>query len=327
MRGRVASLLEVGTGFHPELSGRENIYLNGAILGMKKSEIDRKFDEIVSFAEVDAFIDTPVKRYSSGMYVRLAFAVAAHLEPEILIIDEVLAVGDLAFQKKCLGKMDEVARGGRTVIFVSHNMGAVSQLCETVAVLDAGRMLFRGSAEEGVETFSRQLLGTANGSGGRLPHVIYCAPEGAPAEPSAITRIEMLDANGRPKGVVATWDTIVIRIVFSCEKRILRGSVVLRFDLPAGPTVILLSTQPDGALPLTFEVGEQYVECAIEKLPLAAGQYMIHAGLAIPNAEWLWRKEIGFLTVMPADVYESGLAPKVPRTLIALKHTWMRPKQ
>ena len=130
LRGRVASLLEVGTGFHPELSGRENIYLNGAILGMRKAEIDRKFDEIVAFSEIEEFLDTPVKRYSSGMYVRLAFAVAAHLEPEILIVDEVLAVGDYAFQKKCLGKMHDVAAGdGRTILFVSHNMGAMAQLC------------------------------------------------------------------------------------------------------------------------------------------------------------------------------------------------------
>lgn len=140
VRGRVASLLEVGTGFHPELSGRENIYLNGAILGMTKAEIKAKFDEIVSFAEVEKFLDTPVKRYSSGMYVRLAFAVAAHLEPEILIVDEVLAVGDAQFQKKCLGKMQQVAKGdGRTVLFVSHNMGAVTQLCNTALFLAVGR--------------------------------------------------------------------------------------------------------------------------------------------------------------------------------------------
>src|SRR5208282_3348963 len=129
LRGRVASLLEVGTGFHPELTGRENIYLNGAILGMTRAEITRRFDEIVAFSEVEKFLDTPVKRYSSGMYVRLAFAVAAHLEPEILLVDEVLAVGDLAFQKKCLGKMSEVARGGRTVVFVSHNMPSINRLC------------------------------------------------------------------------------------------------------------------------------------------------------------------------------------------------------
>ena len=134
--GRVGSLLEVGTGFHPELTGRENIYLNGAILGMKRAEIDRKFDEIVAFSEVEKFLDTPVKRYSSGMYVRLAFAVAAHLEPEILMVDEVLAVGDAEFQKKCLGKMGRVAREGRTVLFVSHNMDAILSLCQGVLVFE-----------------------------------------------------------------------------------------------------------------------------------------------------------------------------------------------
>ena len=147
LRGRVASLLEVGTGFHPELTGRENIYLNGAILGMTRREIARKFDEIVAFAEVEKFLDTPVKRYSSGMYVRLAFAVAAHLEPEILIVDEVLAVGDAEFQKKCLGKMDEVSRReGRTVLFVSHNMGAVGKLCGPAVWLDQGSILDHGPA-------------------------------------------------------------------------------------------------------------------------------------------------------------------------------------
>ena len=144
IHGRVGSLLEVGTGFHSELTGRENVYLNGAILGMKKTEIDRKFDEMIAFAEVEKFIDTPVKRYSSGMYVRLAFAVAAHLEPEILIIDEVLAVGDLNFQNKCLGKMEDVAREGRTVLFVSHNMGAISNLCMTGMLIDNGRLINRG---------------------------------------------------------------------------------------------------------------------------------------------------------------------------------------
>jgi len=138
IHGRVGSLLEVGTGFHPELTGRENVYLNGAILGMHRTEIDRKFDEIVAFAEIEKFLDTPVKHYSSGMYVRLAFAVAAHLDPEILLVDEVLAVGDAAFQRKCLGKMDSVGKEGRTVLFVSHNMAAVTNLCDWGLLLDAG---------------------------------------------------------------------------------------------------------------------------------------------------------------------------------------------
>jgi lipopolysaccharide transport system ATP-binding protein len=153
IRGRVGSLLEVGTGFHPELTGRENIYLNGAILGMKKSEIEQKFDEIVAFAEVEKFIDTPVKRYSSGMYVRLAFAVAAHLESEILIVDEVLAVGDAAFQKKCLGKMGDVARQGRTILFVSHNMAAVRNLCSRAMLLKNGRIEWSGAVEDVVRAY------------------------------------------------------------------------------------------------------------------------------------------------------------------------------
>jgi lipopolysaccharide transport system ATP-binding protein len=150
LRGRAASLLEVGTGFHPELTGRENVYLNGAILGMSREEIRRKFDEIVSFAEVERFLDTPVKRYSSGMYVRLAFAVAAHLEPEILIVDEVLAVGDMQFQRKCLGRMEEASRSGRTILFVSHNMGAITALCDRCIVLNEGRISYDGSPAEGV---------------------------------------------------------------------------------------------------------------------------------------------------------------------------------
>ena len=150
INGRVASLLEVGTGFHPELTGRENIYLNGAILGMTRSEIKTRFDEIVDFSEIEKFLDTPVKRFSSGMYVRLAFAVAAHLEPEILIVDEVLAVGDAQFQKKCLGKMEEVGKEGRTVLFVSHNLAMISNLCQTGMVLDEGRLEFNGLVSDAV---------------------------------------------------------------------------------------------------------------------------------------------------------------------------------
>jgi lipopolysaccharide transport system ATP-binding protein len=157
IRGRVGSLLEVGTGFHPELTGKENIYLNGAILGMRRSEIERQFDEIVAFAEVEKFIDTPVKHYSTGMYLRLAFAVAAHLEPEILLVDEVLAVGDLAFQKKCLGKMGEVAQQGRTVLFVSHNMSAVKELCQRGILLEFGKVVFNGESALCIAEYMKHL--------------------------------------------------------------------------------------------------------------------------------------------------------------------------
>ncbi len=164
IRGRVASLLEVGTGFHAELTGRENIYLNGAILGMTREEIKRKFDEIVAFAEIEKFLDTPVKRYSSGMYVRLAFAVAAHLDPEILIVDEVLAVGDAEFQKKSLGKMGEVAKGGRTVLFVSHNLAAIRALCRTGLLLEAGKVKSHGDIYDVTETYFRSAQGAETDS-------------------------------------------------------------------------------------------------------------------------------------------------------------------
>ena len=175
--GSVRSLLEVGTGFHPELTGRENIFLNGAILGMKRREIQRKFDEIVAFAELPEFLDTPLKHYSSGMQTRLAFAVAAHLEPEILLVDEVLAVGDLAFQKKCLGKMDKVARAGRTIFFVSHQMNQIRRLCSRVLWIDSGRLVMDGATPEVVSAYeSAMSQGELQGSG---------KPRSAAAEPDS----------------------------------------------------------------------------------------------------------------------------------------------
>jgi lipopolysaccharide transport system ATP-binding protein len=163
IHGRVGSLLEVGTGFHPELTGRENIFLNGAILGMRREEINRKFDEIVAFSEVEKFIDTPVKHYSSGMHMRLAFSVAAHLQSEILLVDEVLAVGDIAFQKKCLGKMEDVAAHGRTVLFVSHNLGVIKELCQTAIVLSSGGLDFQGPVVEGLARYSQQIIDDGEG--------------------------------------------------------------------------------------------------------------------------------------------------------------------
>ncbi len=202
IKGRVASLLEVGTGFHPELTGKENIYLNGAILGMNKSEITKKFDEIVDFSGVERYIDTPVKRYSSGMYVRLAFAVAAHLETDILIIDEVLAVGDAEFQKKCLGKMDDVSKNeGRTVIFVSHQMGTISQLCSKSILFDRGSLIKMGNTQEVISYYLHQTGNQAekierddNFAGNHFKHVV------------------MVDDNGVPKANYSIQETINIRI-------------------------------------------------------------------------------------------------------------------
>jgi lipopolysaccharide transport system ATP-binding protein len=205
IRGRVASLLEVGTGFHPELTGRENVFLNGAILGMSREEIKRKFDEIVAFAEVEKFLDTPVKRYSSGMYVRLAFAVAAHLEPEILIVDEVLAVGDEAFQKKCLGKMDKVAQQGRTVFFVSHNMPSIKRLCTSVLLLSNGRLVRRGSADSVVGEYLREsATNRAVAEVADSDHAIQSALK--------VRTVEVLNSKGSRSDVLLFGEDIFIRL-------------------------------------------------------------------------------------------------------------------
>jgi lipopolysaccharide transport system ATP-binding protein len=190
IHGRAGSLLEVGTGFHPELTGRENIYLNGAILGMRRREIERKFDEIVSFAEIERFIETPVKHYSSGMYLRLAFAVAAHLEPEILIVDEVLAVGDMRFQKKCLNKMQDVGQHGRTVLFVSHNMPAITRMCGRAILLDAGRVLRDGSSHEVVKAYLNSGLGTTAARE-------WSAPEGPGGEIARLRAVRVRNGDGQ----------------------------------------------------------------------------------------------------------------------------------
>ncbi len=209
IRGRVGSLLEVGTGFHPELTGRENIYLNGAILGMKRAEIDRKFDEIVAFSEVEQFIDTPVKRYSSGMYLRLAFAVAAHLEPEILLVDEVLAVGDAEFQKKCLGKMGDVAQQGRTVLFVSHNMSAVLRLTQESIVLDKGRLVLRAPSTEAVDYY----LSAGNARAGERRWEAEEVPAStAPFRPLAI---RVRDARGNIADTVRSIEPCTIEVEYS----------------------------------------------------------------------------------------------------------------
>jgi homopolymeric O-antigen transport system ATP-binding protein len=206
IHGRVGSLLEVGTGFHSELTGRENLYLNGAILGMKKLEIDRKFDEIVAFAEVEKFIDTPVKRYSSGMYVRLAFAVAAHLEPEILIIDEVLAVGDLGFQKKCLGKMENVAREGRTVLFVSHNIAAVQNLCTTSIWIDKGQVTQRGNVGSVLSAYVKSLETSTVPGEVNTRNMRRRMGTGE----ARITKARLLDSMGRNCTTFSMGETIVV---------------------------------------------------------------------------------------------------------------------
>ena len=222
--GRVGSLLEVGTGFHPELTGRENIFLNGSILGMRRGEIEGKFDEIVEFAEIGKFIDTPVKRYSSGMYVRLAFAVAAHLEPEILLVDEVLAVGDMAFQNKCLGKMGEVAKQGRTVLFVSHNMGAISRLCQRCLLLEQGAIMETGPTSSVVQTYM------TSGMAQRAEYV----QSSDPAKAINLLQISLLGSDLQLRSDLAYHEPFRFRIDYEINKPITGTSVGLAFFLVDG---------------------------------------------------------------------------------------------
>ena len=233
IKGRVASLLEVGTGFHPELTGRENIFLNGAILGMSRKEIKSKFDEIVDFAEIEKFLDTPVKRYSSGMYVRLAFAVAAHLEPEILLVDEVLAVGDSEFQKKCLGKMEDVSKVGRTVVFVSHNMAMITSLCHRAILLDQGRTKFGGSVQKCVDTYF------SNRAEMRASVILedFTTERRGDQEFAKFISISVYDIKGHLSDTFAMGDTIIVRLQIDFKTSIINPGIGVMFRNVTGTLI------------------------------------------------------------------------------------------
>lgn len=257
LRGRAASLLEVGTGFHPELTGRENIQLNGAILGMRRDEIRRKFDQIVEFAEVEKFLDTPVKRYSSGMYVRLAFSVAAHLDPEILIVDEVLAVGDIEFQKKCLGKMQEVSKGGRTVLFVSHNMAAVQTLCRNAIYLDAGRVRRIGTAEDVVASYVMD----SNGGAARF------------AKAMRLHDSLFLDACEMTPNPVVSGSPVHFHLRVRSTKQTRLTEMTFLVVNPHGHRVGVVDMRPHG-LPRVLGAGESLeVRGTIDSFPMVEGDY------------------------------------------------------
>lgn len=272
MKGRIASLLEVGTGFHPELTGRENVYLNGAILGMTRSEIRRKFDEIVAFAGVERFLDTPVKRYSSGMYVRLAFGVAAHLEPEILIVDEVLAVGDSAFQKKCLGKMDEVAKNGRTVLFVSHNMAMMSNLCTRAIMLRKGNIVADGVTRDVIDEYLAESSG--------LREVALADRKDRTGSGEVIaTKIEILDGSGREQAHVETGQKVVVRLHYSCRNTHHRMECRAIIIVRRGEEYrFALSTRQTASGDVHF-AGDGYVDFVIPHLPLTDGKYSLDVSL------------------------------------------------
>jgi lipopolysaccharide transport system ATP-binding protein len=314
--GRVASLLEVGTGFHPELTGRENIFLNGSILGMSRKEIAAKFDEIVAFAEIEKFIDTPVKRYSSGMYVRLAFAVAAHLEPEILIVDEVLAVGDAAFQKKCLGRMRDVASAGRTVLFVSHNMAAVSALCTKAMVLWEGMIEYpMGSVEDAVQTYLTQVHTITKTS----------LAERTDRQGNGKVRIEdfaSFDRDGNEVEYISSGQEVNFRIYYSSQQDKVEGVTVgIGITSDTGAFVSMLSNQYAGE-PFESVGRDGYVTCKIRKLPLSPGTYT--ASLIIRSNDVItdWIQQAVTLVVEPGDFWGTGRLPPQSHAGVLFEQEW-----
>jgi lipopolysaccharide transport system ATP-binding protein len=272
VKGRIASLLEVGTGFHPDLTGRENTYLNGAILGMKRAEIDRKFDEILDFSEVEQFIDTPVKRYSSGMYVRLAFAVAAHLDPEILVVDEVLAVGDAEFQRKCLGKMGDVAQQGRTVLFVSHNMSAILRLTHEAIVLEKGRLALRAPSREAVDYY----LSAGNASEGERIWEEHEIPlSAAPFRPIAL---RLRDKKGNVVETIRSVEPFAVEVEYSLSSPLTGLRIGLYLNSARGDQVLTTFDTDDGARfeKYTSRPAGRYVSrCEFPKDFLNDGRYIL----------------------------------------------------
>jgi lipopolysaccharide transport system ATP-binding protein len=296
IHGRVGSLLEVGTGFHPELTGRENIYLSGTVLGMRRGEIDRRFDEIVAFSGVEQFLDTPLKHYSSGMQVRLGFAVAAHLEPEILLVDEVLAVGDAEFQKKCLGKMGEVARGGRTVLFVSHNMGAVRRLCSRVLLFHKGHLHHSGEAEQVISNYL--VTGAAHDG-----HVVW-AP--GISQPGVIDfhldEILIRDVRGMLTSTVETTSPFTLEIRYRLDSDIQHCRVGVILSTPGGVPVFETYDADDERYTGRRSPGMYVSTCTVPADLLNSGQYIVSVNAGIPPVRSLAYVE-GALLV---DVRDTG---------------------
>lgn len=280
INGRVGSLLEVGTGFHPELTGRENLYLNGSLLGMRRAEIDRKFDEIVAFAEIEKFLDTPVKRYSSGMYVRLAFAVAAHLEPEILLVDEVLAVGDFEFQKKCLGKMGEVANIGRTVLFVSHNMNAIQRLCSKSLMLDQGKIVSFGKTEDVVSNYYSKV--TAIAPVDQWIDLTIFPREGTGK--AKFTRLFMSSGSLKHANKPFPGGSLEIALDILSEDTYYVSALAMSLWDDLGTNLINMDTLSCGQI-IKLEPGSNLVSFRIDSLNLNAGVYTLALWLADYPAE------------------------------------------
>jgi lipopolysaccharide transport system ATP-binding protein len=318
VRGRVGSLLEVGTGFHPELTGRENIFLNGAILGMGRREVQSQLEEIVDFAEIARFIDTPVKRYSSGMYLRLAFSVAAHMRTDVLLVDEVLAVGDAAFQRKCLGKMKDIGRLGRTVIFVSHDMSAIINLTSTALLLEGGQISYAGSTEDAIRRYATEQVTESSDLGSRTDR-----------NGDGIVRVETLTfetTRGRVSNAIHSGDAVRMRFAYSSRLESLNGEHValdVRFRDVTGHPVVTMSTRFSPISSDRQLDGRGNLICEIPSLNLADDVYSVDIWLAYLGG--LSDEILGaaYLEVLPGDFFGTGQAPvRRKHGAMLIEHSW-----
>lgn len=310
IQGRVGSLLEVGTGFHPELSGRDNVYLNGAILGMKRGEIIAKFDDIVEFAGIGRFIDVPVKRYSSGMYVRLAFAVAAHLEPEILLVDEVLSVGDHEFQQRCIGRMDEIAHGGRTILYVSHNLATLSSLCTTACMLERGRLTAYGPVEnvlnQYLSSFTRQETAS-----------LRLRPDRKGNGRIRFTDIEVAGSNG----VVLVGADVEIRLAYEADSEVSNVMVSIGINGLLGEPLCLCSTRIAGQ-DIARAPSRGVFRCRIPRFPLIPDRYSLNVYVEANGVVADWVEHAHTFDVAESDFFGSGRLPPKTHGRLALDHSW-----
>ena len=317
IHGRVGALLEVGSGFHQELTGRENVYLNGAILGMRKTEIDRKFDEIVAFSEIEKFIDTPVKHYSSGMHVRLAFAVAAHLEPDILIVDEVLAVGDAGFQKKCLGKMGNVAKEGRTVLLVSHNMLSIQAMCDRAMFIEDGMVSFSGTTAQVVTKYlgSMEQMRTQS---------LVSRKDRIGGDPFRFTCVQFLNPETMiPWNVLSSGQPVLIRIRYCCQSPQVIEDIKISFTIftPTGTHLFGCNSRAVG-MKIHIHPGNGFTDCLLSRLPLKAGRYAYDLNAEKHSTVLDWIKDAGAFDVEMSDYYGTGYLPSIGEPGVLVDYTW-----
>jgi lipopolysaccharide transport system ATP-binding protein len=317
IRGRVGALLEVGTGFNMELTGRENVFLNGAILGMRRAEIVRKFDDIVEFAEVERFIDTPVKRYSSGMYLRLAFSVAAHLEPEVLVVDEVLAVGDAAFQKKCLGKMGEVTREGRTVVFVSHNTAAIENLCQSALVLERGGVVYRGGVREAIRVYMSQVLSTVTATS------LRDRQDRGGTGALRLTSFRLEDDAGNPVVGARTGETCTFVFDYECPSGRPQRNVTASFAIATAtgaPLILHRTNFTNQDFELVPPKGS--IRCTIPRFPLVPGGYLVATHVEVGGELADHLSVAAQLDVEPGDFFGTGHTGVAAHSPFLVEGSW-----